>query len=92
MSDKPTGCIKTGAKVYFANYDVLINSDVYRIGSAILIRTHAGQLDRASYSADQGNDSVDLTITSQGNGEEFWRSDLGVFVVPEDTIKFYTEM
>lgn len=91
-TSKRTSCIKTGASVHFLNYGIIISADVYRVGKAIIICTHQGQLGReiASYPRNMGH--IDLTIRSNDGKEEFWRSDRGVFVVPEDEIKFHIKM
>jgi hypothetical protein len=76
-----TGCIKTGCITHFPNYDQVLSVDVFRVGNCLVIRCHADQLN-----SDQGRDELskpDLTIHSLPSGEEFWRTDLGVIVVPE---------
>lgn len=84
---KLTGCIKTGARVHFDNYNIIISADVYRIGDCIAVVTWPGQLDREDPAGpiDQ-NGPFDLIIRSNTDGDEYWSKDRGVFVVKEDEV------
>lgn len=73
-------CIKTGAKVLFTNYGKVLPADIYQVADAIVIRTHPNALDWGD-----GLENVKATheVTSPfGGRDEFWRDDIGVFVVP----------
>lgn len=74
-------CIKTGCIVHFANYGTTISADVFRVANALVIRTHADQLDSEKES--WAEDRAQLQVLSSNSDNEFWRVDLGVFVVDE---------
>lgn len=84
---KNVGCIKTGAIVFWPNYDFKCSADVFRVGNCIIVRTHPDQVNRG---AAQDTREPDLTIASCADGDEFWRPDVGVFVVPESRVRFWT--
>lgn len=73
-------CIKTGARVYFANYGVVAPADIFAVAGAVVVRTPA-RLDSCSEPHD-GAPEFTHTLQSEPRNEEFWRPDLGVFVVP----------
>lgn len=75
-------CIKTGAIVYFMNYDVVAPADIYQVGNARVVRT-------PQTLGEYQNAPLDLKPTHAIHSTgivEFWRPDLGVFVVPEDLV------
>lgn len=77
-----TGCIKTGCNVYFPDYSQTLSVDVYRVGNCLVIKAHQDQVG--------GGDGLDntrdpeLVVRPEREGEEFWRTDLGLLVVPEE--------
>lgn len=73
-------CIKTGAQVYFANYGVVVAADIFSVAGAVVVRTN-GNIDGLGRSPDETY--FTHTIYSEPLNKEFWRPDLGVFVVPE---------
>lgn len=86
---KNQGCIYTGCVVEFVEYGQIISADVFRIETALVIRTHPCQigagnpnLPKDHYTAD------DVELVALGIGPSFWRSDLGVFVVPESSCRW----
>jgi len=71
-------CIKTGCYVYFPNYNELHSCDVFRVGNCLIIMSWPDQVGRG-----QGGQGLpDLIVPSVG--DEFWRTDRGVFVVKEE--------
>lgn len=75
-------CIKTGAIVYFMNYDVVAPADIYQVGNARVVRIPMSLDEYRVMSLD-----LKPTHAIRSTGiMEFWRPDLGVFVVPEDLV------
>jgi hypothetical protein len=77
-------CIKTGARVFFPEYGVVLPADLYAIGNCILIRTNPGAITKSNgtYNA------MDAThIVAAGYGDSFYRDDIGIFVVPQGRVE-----
>lgn len=80
-------CIKTGAVVHMLSHDLVFSADLFKVGNARVIRANA-PLVRGKNCWDPTEALMRVTHTL-GNAiasEEFWRDDLGVFVVPEDRL------
>ena len=79
-------CIKTGAICRFEDYGQTFSVDLFKVGNVFIIRTHpyqvGGQEGRST-----SDTPVDLTVTSHPLNDEFWRSDIGVFVVRQEMVK-----
>ncbi len=71
-------CIKTGAVVLFKDYGLSLPADIYQIGTSFVIRTHANALNNKAL---VHNRQADYEVRSSPQHAEFWRDDLGVFVV-----------
>lgn len=79
-------CIKTGAKVHFKDYGSVVPADIYQVSGAIIVRV------APSAKVDCPNECPALLPTHiltapVGGEEEFWRTDLNVFVVPSYCLK-----
>lgn len=72
-------CIKTGARVHFLDYGYVVPADIFRVGGAIVVRTP--KLADEAFPKYDGTNATHK-VASSIVGEEFWRADLGVFVVP----------
>jgi hypothetical protein len=83
---KGTGCIRTGCTVHFGNYNIVVSADVFRVGKTLIIRTHPDQVKAGGdpAAANHTPELWELEVWSTQTGEEFWRPDIGVFVVEED--------
>lgn len=80
-------CIKTGARVHFVNYGQVLAADLYRVNDAIVIRVlRPGSLELNLGTTIQLEHATHAVVAPAGGQNEFWRDDLGVFVVPEDCI------
>lgn len=79
-------CIKTGARVLFADYDKIVSADLFQVDSVIIIRTQADALeDPRKHGWPRGQ--YTHTVESPPGGEnQFWRDDLGVYVVPQQFV------
>lgn len=78
-------CIKTGARVHFENYGQTLVADIFQVANAVVVRTHP---DRLSNPDPYPVTSPTHTLIAPPGGEnEFWRDDLGVFVVPATCLK-----
>ena len=87
-----TGCIKHGAMVHFTNYSVAVLADVFRVGNCIVVKTHPGQVGKSAPQKDLYQLRLDIAIGAQTSGENVWDCELGIFVVPEHSVLFYTAM
>lgn len=87
---KTQGCIKTGCVVSFPNYGSCISADVYRVADALVIKTHPNQADRGLLECH--HEYVNLVVASDFLGREFWRADIGVFVLPESACQWTNEV
>lgn len=75
-------CIKNGAKIYFANYGMMVVGDVYLVGNNLIFRWNVGSKDWETPS-ENATHFVELIH----NSELWWhREDIGVTVVPEDYV------
>lgn len=73
-------CVKTGARVHFADYGFVVAADIFKVGSAIVVRTPLfAEAEFPQFNGTNATHQVESSVV----GEEFWRGDLGVFVVPE---------
>lgn len=71
-------CIKTGARIYFENYGMMVRGDVFSIGDCFIFRWNTQSKD---WEADR-RDS-DYSVDDISNSEVWWhREDMGVTVVP----------
>lgn len=78
-------CIKTGARVYFANYDMVISADLFAVENTIVVRTNPhATCQTPHFERDQ---ATHVVVSNAGGGNEFWRDDIGVFVVPACNIQ-----
>lgn len=81
-------CIKTGARVHFVDYGQTLPADLFQINDAILVHVNI------QYALDTNQGTIDSSRATHevksvfGGGNEFWRDDLGVFVVPIENVKF----
>jgi hypothetical protein len=77
-------CIKTGATVHFVDYGQVLAADIYKIANAILVRVQQKDALRQNYGFDiDPKEATHEVYSNPGGANEFWREDLGVFVVPE---------
>lgn len=75
-------CIRTGAKIYFANYGMMVIGDVYQVGNTLIFRWNVGSKDWEE-PAERASHYVELIV----NSEVWWhRDDIGVTVVPESYV------
>lgn len=79
-------CIKTGGLCYFVNYDAILSADIFKVGNTYVVRTHADQLSHCN--GNYKGEPYFAMIEATTYGEEFWRPDIGVFVVNADAITF----
>lgn len=80
-------CIKTGAVVHMMGHDLVFAADLFVVAGAIVVRAN-GPIRRdknAMPLAQSGDVFGPLThkLRNDVGCEEFWREDLGVFVVPK---------
>lgn len=76
-------CIKTGAIVHMKSHDLVFAADLFKVGTAIVIRSN-GPLTKGKNAFAPGEHNVTVTHELASEAiyrEEFWRMDLGVFVV-----------
>lgn len=87
-------CIKTGARVFLAEYNAIIPADIYSIGDgAVLIRGNKGGIERYFeylQSHDTYPSSPTHTLTCHPI-EGFWRTDLCMFAVPVEQLTEYIQ-
>lgn len=81
-------CIATGARVHFANFDQVLPADIYAVENAFIVRVNATW----PLESKQGLDIPVADATHEvdcnfGGGNEFWRDDLGVYVVSAANIR-----
>lgn len=76
-------CIKTGARVYFADYNVTLSADIYAVEGVVVVRTCSWR-DEAFPRGDEG--ATHNLYAPPGGVDQFWRPDIGVFVVPQRCI------
>lgn len=76
-------CIKTGARVLFPEYSVILPADLYAVGDCIIVRTGPDWLLNATEFA-----RTDYTHIIHGVSYDnaFSRDDLGIFVIPKDNL------
>lgn len=72
-------CIKTGATVHFANYNMAVPADIFRVGDCYVIRWNVnGQVYREL-------EHSDWAVAPYEDSAKVWhREDLGVTVVPKE--------
>jgi hypothetical protein len=77
-------CIKTGARVHFTNYGKVLPADLFSVEGAIVVRVNRGHLlgdNQEGFDIPVSKATHDIS-SAFGGANEFWRDDLGVFVVP----------
>lgn len=75
-------CIKTGAVVIFPDYGVVQAADIYLVGGAYVIRAAPERLCQANEDPELQCLRVPThEVFSDRSSEEFWRDDIGIFVV-----------
>lgn len=77
-------CIKTGARVHFTNYGCTVSADIFQVADAVVVRTMRNPNNLPSQPVSKA--THELTAPPIGRNE-FWRDDLGVFVVPSQYLK-----
>lgn len=84
-------CVKTGAVVHFPQYGTTMSADVFRVGNSLVVKTHPGQVYlKNDY---HNEEACELEINSPPSGEEFWRPEIGVFVVKDEypSVVYYVD-
>ena len=66
-------CIKTGAVVYFPEYNVTVVADLYAVDGVTIVRFVPEQWD---FNYDDDREPTHIAYTDGG----FWRRDLGILV------------
>lgn len=84
------GCIKNGVNVHMVNYGVTIRVDVYRVGNCFVLRANEKAIVNTQRNASM-NIKADVAVVCDPRSEEFWRDDLGVFVVREENLEILDE-
>lgn len=77
-------CIKTGARVYFANYDMVVAADLFAVENTIIVQTNQDALNGERHF--ERDEATHVVVSNSGGGNEYWRKDKGVFVVPASNI------
>lgn len=78
-------CIYTGARLYIEAHDVLVPADIFEVDSVRIARVLPNHLEEIMSAARQPGGAARDAANWVLNGEmspEWWREDLGVFVVP----------
>lgn len=71
-------CVKTGARIYFQDYGMMVVGDAYFIGDCFIFRWNVNSKDYNS-SAENATYVIDRTVAVSS----YWhRDDLGVTVAP----------
>jgi len=76
-------CIKTGAHLYIRPYGSTVPADIFEIAGARVARVPLAALEDHTPSDETPTWILD---SPPGGANEFWRPDLGVFVVPADLL------
>lgn len=80
-------CVKTGARIYFRNYGMLVAGDVYIVQDTYIFRWNP---DSVQYVSNDENATHEVEYIE--NSESWWhRADLGVTVVPEYLVTAWAE-
>lgn len=80
-------CIKTGANVFMRPYGRVLRGDVYAVGNTRILRVIPSQLAQAmAVEIPPPIDEHTWVLRDPGMRSNFWREDIGVFVVPEDCL------
>ncbi len=75
-------CIKTGARVFFADVNQLVSADLYKVGNTLVIRTNPKQVSEEWMDGKNVAGAVDVLVDSrEQHMPAFWRPDIGVFVL-----------
>ncbi len=74
----------TGASVLFGGHDGWFTADIYRVGNCNVVRAN-GRVDLGELVRGKAGVHTHHLVDYPDPG--FWRSDLGVFVVPEAQVK-----
>lgn len=79
-------CIKTGAIVHIPCYDLVFSADLFQVENAVVVRAN-GPLKRGENAFPLkrfcGRHQPTHNLLDSMAGNEFWRDDLGIFVVPQ---------
>lgn len=77
-------CIKTGARIYFENYGMLVPGDIYAVGNCVIIRWS----NVAPRFGDDELPNASHYVPFIVNSETWWhRNDLGVTVLPASMLE-----
>lgn len=82
-------CIKTGAVVHCLPTNLVFAADLFAVAGAIVVRAN-GPIRRGGNASPPPSGVADFcthTLRSEEDGEEFWREDLGVFIVPARCVR-----
>lgn len=78
-------CIKTGAKVLIEDLGCVVAADIYEVGDCVVIRSTIIDPDDFEPRSNGGMMPTHV-LSSDIRGREFWRGDIGVFVVTSDKL------
>lgn len=77
-----THCIKTGARVYLADYDVILPADVFSVGDDTLVfRFNMALFHNRSHDPFSQKDITHTVHLEALESLHFWREDLGILVI-----------
>lgn len=80
-----TDCIKTGAKVFFQDYNVVLPADIFRVGGYSVLHFNMNLFHhREEENTLKATHSVSLPF-HQGN--YYWRKEDGILMVPTTFLK-----
>lgn len=83
-------CLKTGAVVHMLAHNVVFHADLFAVAGAVVVRANGPIIHgknawpRESKFSEYDPPTHELTDCI---GDEFWREDLGIFVVPKDKLR-----
>lgn len=72
-----------GRTVRYCGHDASFVADITAVGTAYVVR-HAGPLTMQNVTRPAGRCDVHMVESASG---QFWRPDLGVFVIPQDRLR-----
>lgn len=72
-------CLKDDAVVWFVESDAVVHASLFRVGCTIIVRPVPDAVKNYT-GAYCGKKDATHRVTGKGHGE-FWRDDIGVFVV-----------
>ena len=79
-------CVKTGARIYFRNYGMLVVGDVYLVHDTFIFRWNTNSI---QYTDDK--DATHVVDTIQDSNSWWHRDDIGVTVVPGYLVTAWAE-